>query len=893
MQHVFHPQYNPIRGLFSYPDKSSLGPGEFSRIDGWRWCGIGTPKSRNGCASVVDASGLPVGSTPLGASEPIPWGSVVLLFCATNESGTVKIWWQRRTSGTWETDWVECTAASGKYNNSRMSVPTFGPVTFLPVTGRNGTEGVIVQDGTSSARWIDFDDLTGGARIVSALAAPTELRQTNPLADLSATFDVTTTGTFTSPGTETGTTFNTPTQTNASWSYGYYLSLTRTAAASVNGDTCEIVLASGSKDGSGAKQVIFLLETSDDTWFSECSWELRRSGGTYVKVHDLSASPAINTFHEVYPTRATNVRMVAMAIPPDATVTDINGIRITSKTTTMTASATLKIYWIAFGGKAPGQCEYAVSYRSSVTMAESGAVILAAGDASLNTANLRSVATNGVWVANERDPYGEKVFRASGAGLQVKGASVPPDYVLPIDPEIYYYYRVPIKAPTSAQLSTNHADTMDVWRKDPGESDFKFAFSVTVGQFDSGADNRWETNVTYFSGQQAWSERTTTPDTVASEDLVQSRTAPDLYNEQFPIGQAMIQGNKRTYATKVRGTSNDKAQNLLMASQPDEPHRFRTYVKLEGQVADPNSGFSVPCRAENIRALFDVSASFIGTERIYPLTDFSAYALNGYSLNRIGSTGCAAPLTVSENDGRAQWLDVQNVWRYMVDVPTDISSTTVQDVLDAIPATRRKWASGIVFRNHLYLAHASASSDNNHKVSVFCTQFRDAEGNLQAAHEACDTYPVTVCPQFFIPWNVEGEAKVYFMAPDLVVYEFEKSGQLTDSGTAITLGLTTGEVHDPEWQKRVVAKRQGVVATAGDYEFTTGRLCRPGLATSVGGTIRMASPTDDRGWRMDEMGKADDGQSVELTLDASVTVAVTLYAWASELEGADLHGPSS
>ena len=595
-------------------------------------------------------------------------------------------------------------------------------------------------------------------------------------------------------------------------------------------------------------------------------------------IHDPAATIPVNEKRDIIVESVSSVKMAVFPVPQEASLASVDGIMFTvTDTTNWTATATFRIQWLASGGTTPGEAQYAVGYYSTFTYTDSPAVILRSAQASQNASTLIGVNTN-------RDPEPE-YFISVRAG--VAGGAVPPEFYMPIHPEVYYKYRVPIWAPISETVNgvtapSGWSNKMSIYRKDVNESAFSHIADVDIAAYSGGnwvidtSDATYGTTFLDKAGNAATSLATYQKikayisDTTEIGDKDFLRKAPDAFVEAMPSGQAIMFSGKRLHvgAFNAASDSNANQMNEIRVSEVNRPFRFRTLMREINREEDVDSGFAIPLGNESIRSFFDVSASVIGTPATYCATDKSLIRYIGYEPRRIASAGCIAPGTVTEKDGVTMWLDHENLVRQMDGVLREIATLAVTDSLNACPAARRQFAQSLSHRNKWYISLADASSNNNYRVGVYDT--------LHKTWESFDKYPETKAPQYWLQWNVDGHSKVYYMATDRRIYEFGSGAD--HAGTDIAIAVTFPDIVHPKGEKSIRVEEVGVVSTASTagMTLTFTRTDNNETSSTSAGTMSLTHATKERVKMVDRVSGTIPGiesDSVKLRMTATKTSA--------------------
>ena len=160
--------------------------------------------------------------------------------------------------------------------------------------------------------------------------------------------------------------------------------------------------------------------------------------------------------------------------------------------------------------------------------------------------------------------------------------------------------------------------------------------------------------------------------------------------------------------------------------------------------------------------------------------------------------------------------------------------------------------------------------------------------------EGYDTFPSGKEPQQFFHRRVAGSNLLYFIAIDGAIYEYEKSGQVTDGGTAISYLIESGEYHNDNF-KPVIAQRMGVVADDASVTMTTTRTTAEPSGTTTA-SLDLSTGTD-RAWKWDTTGSGPgipgaESVGIRCKFEGDFSEAHSFYAMVAELSGGHFGGAS-
>ncbi len=901
---LFSVSDTPFRGICSDRHPLALKPGEAFDAQNLR-AEPGRPISvRNGIAEELDTAGLPANAVFWGASPLVKVQDGFWLICLAAENpadGKVHVYNRQYTTASgWGSQWYELTASSGAFGDTRLSKPNEGLVVFTPVDsdenarehltylGPTDSQGpaVVVQNGIDPPlHVIGFPDASvtdNRAVPIKPIDAPTHARCTVAEAGVHDSLGVRTgavTPGATANGTFTAATGGHVQRIGTAGDYKWEWK----AGTTINvGDYGEIVMDADSMSLFGGDrsvpQIGLVAESEDGSWW-DCVkvWaHVAYDGGAYnwELIHDPTAavSSAMNNRVHV----PTNVEEIVVSAYAYAKRTSdqyfsiaMNGIRLEVASDRLSPATTFKIDWVYAGGWVPGTAQYAVSRKAALNEAESGGVLVASGAFGLSTTALR-----GEW-PSYNDPL--TLDRANARFLHpgVQGGSLQADFVFPVDPRLYYTYRVPVLNPLLSELETAFVDTWVVYRKDPGDSEFQLVKNVQLALWD-GAD--WELSLNSGEGALFYWR-----DLAAPEEKDYRRRAPDAFNEVTPIGTCSVYANKRQYvgASLLDSTGTNTVGNVVKISEEGYPGRFRSLVRFDGiDDIDPASGFEARLGIEDVRALVAVDGRS-DSSGVLCLTNRSLFSIDRvaggsrlFNVRRIAPFGTQSRSAFADVKGSLLWLDQSRAVRSSAGGLPDLSRTFVQDRLDAIADVGKVQA--VLHRGRVYFAHAD-------RVLVY-----SLEAEMWESH---DLLPSGKTVGQFVVWNIEGGSRLLFFAPDCTLFEHEKAGQTTDDGADIAFALESREFHNRMFLP-VAAHHVAIVASVAPAVMTTLRVFSE-PPTTVAGEIDLDAG-GSLAWKYDKIPgggvPGGEGQSVRIRISADFDSAFALIALAAEIGDVPLGG---
>ena len=905
----------PFRGLRSDAHPLALKPGEAFDAKNLRAEPGHALRVREGIAQELDTAGLPANAVFWGASPMIKIQDGIWLIYLTAEDpadGKVHVYNRKySTASGWGSQWYELTESSGPFGDTRLARPLDGPVTFTPVDsdedardhlgylGPTDSHGpaVVVQNGVDRPlRIVGFPDAgvtdLRAAKVVP-IEAPTNVRSAVAEAGVNDALPVRSgavTTAATAGGTFTAATGGHVQQSGAAGSYDWEWKAGTTVTP---GDTGDIVMDTddmsllGGSDLRSVPQIGLVVEASDDSWW-DCVklWaNVSYNGGAYAweLIHDPGASASAAKNNRVHvPTNVDGTIVSAYAHGKIDTGTvllaTMNGLRIEVASDKLTPGSTFKVSWVYASGWTPGTAQYAVSRFAAMSEAESGGVLVGSGAFGLDTTGLRER-----W-ASFNDPLTLDRSNARFLHPAMRGGSLPPEFVFPIDPRLFYTYRVPVLNPTQSELDSTFCDTWSVYRKDPGEGDFNLVRRVEVGEWNGAA---WSLSRNPNEGELFyWT------DTVPPESKVARRRAPDAFTEVTPVGTCAVYANKRQYVgAPLQDTSGtNTVANAVKISEEGYPGRFRSVVRFDSATdPDASSGFEARLGTEEVRALVAVDGptTTAGVSSVLCLTDRSLYSIDRvlggarlFNVRRVAPFGTQSKHAAVDAKGSLIWLDQARAVRSSDRALPDLSRGWVQDRLDA--ASDLGFTQAALHKGRVYFSRA-VEGQKNARVLVYLL---DA-----AMWESDDELPTDKEAAQFVLWEIEGASRLLFFAPNCACYEYAKPGQTTDDGAAIAFALESREFHNAMFGP-IAAQRVAIVGSVAPAVLTTQRIFSEPAAT-VTGEIDL----DTGGalvWRYDRLPgggvPGGEGQSVRFRVSGEFEDPFALIALAAEVKDADLGG---
>lgn len=888
---IFDPRDVPFRGLNSYAVPSSLEAGQFQELVGVR-ADDGSLRLRAGqyeeqsdarttgtvyIPDIVPGGGINEGtfyggmicrltqSGDLGVFAAIEVSTDVIGIFWAHYDGTVWSGWGRYTAGTIET---------GATNT--MSIPTFGYMSFTPVpNGSGGIEGIVVQSGAEVPKWLNNPIDSATMFPINDVAFPKQALSHAPVAT-GLGFLAIRSDTFVAQVEDTH--YN----ANGTFDPATAASDEGSVAASGSAPDQTILFTSGGATGTsiptvgdygwaqmttaadltGAKQVWIVCDPSDYSWFTCYKWYLTEDTAGDLLIHDPSDFKDTRTVIGIDGDKL----LISFSLDDHAgkDLSDITGVKLEVSNAKATAGATLRVYAVIGSGNVRGMRRYAGSFYAHNSRSESAAV--------------------------NYDPI------ARTEALINLGGGMDADVRLPWDERLFYSMDVPIFAPTQAQAQAG-VTTYRLYAQDIGEGDidpeaFFHIGDTLVTLYDSDDTNgtvdslRAETVfATFGNSETAWSEKadsgTFVDDTEKPDKDFQLRK-PGPYNQSTPRGTHQIFAGGRMYVCGVRGTSNALRNNAVLVSEKDQPLRF-AYVspKSDGSI-DPDGGIMFALEDENGLRLIAVSTSLIGVPTVYCFTDKALYTIEQFSPVKIADKGTVAPWSVASANGVLYWVDQDMIVTEAAASIRGLSRYKVHDILEAVPAARRKFMSGCVHEGRYYLAHADASSNENWRVLVYNQDVDQFESD--------DKVPTTVPCSMFFNWVYGSEGRLMFFTKNGQLWEYEREGTVDDNGTDIPLVIKSYRLLD-KFQRIRVGEAEIVCADQDSETLTVTRTVLKPTASVVGTMSLDAGGSETSLWRVDKTADAAaqepmaSGCGIDVALSGDLNHPWHLESWYQKVSG--------
>jgi len=767
-------------GQFSGTDAASIPPGGFLSVENLEKS-FGVTRARAAHIVKVTASGLPSGEqrggivvdlTSIGITGP-DW----MVFVAIKTGGTVQIW-------RYWTSWVEMTAATGRFGNTRfvnadeLDVPyAFAQVTS-DMTSRiaNFNTGnrpyVIVQNGKSYPRVIEVGTGTteGYLASIHSPLKPSPVGSVNAFATWVDYLSFGSTETWTSVATLTASS----TGFSMTVTSGTTRALTLTISTTVSsGATSSYVSNQNVTSYAFAQQLHCLWNCNDPFIWQKIKLE-GYFGSSWIVLHDPTATAYSSIIREavdvseVRPSPVGGAKTVAPSIAVDlvgktlfrfaafnpATYGTISGFKVTWLASAPTTTTTLSI--IAFG--ASGQIEAGTDWAMSY----------------INRSMSESPATIARFIG--------------GAEIRTIGAAEAYAGRLPEIPGAVYSYSITYPqvdisdGPRFGQLYYTRRQG-GTWQLNFGIGPF-YTSAVPVG-------------TVLGSSTQIYSW--TDWPTVGAGFSVE-RDLPTREHLCIPIGNSMQVSNGRLWVGGGKISSSETVPTGYYVSRFKNPFGFQPRpFDADGKVS-PEQGAWCAMQGETVLAFASVPGQRRNNETNIIFTNRGVHEAGGTSIlqliapNKVSSFGTLSPRSVAVDGERVFYLGADRQVR-IVGVAEPLTRNRVDDKLAAITAARLPFAAGMVVDQKYVLGISEATATTNNIAVVM--DFRNGSwvtwrgATSSIAYEHCQTQ------------IVGSEIRGMFFGSAGSLWDAQSTATAED-GMAIPIRLTLRELHNGLFMEQTV-----------------------------------------------------------------------------------------
>lgn len=784
---LLDPRSQPVRSMISAMDAASLGPGEWAELDNLR-VEKGLLTCRGGMSAPLSTIMTSAAFRGMWSGS---WGSGYCVVVAVDVGGQVRLLRSQDLA-----TWVEITAASGQFGNTRMTTgkmvrfsrapqalgsPSSDPHTF--------TVPLLAVNGTDAPRVLHFVAGTGYAAKLTDVSPPERVRDRpvrvhsvdrasgyymatqslvgGDLTDSSGGMSLALAGT--APDQQVRLTIATTTDTDDSATIGDGIS-------NIAVTTLDRQLLIGVDTGYGQLWDKVKLEAN-----SETLWD-PSNAADYQRPIAIALD---NTQRQIW----------VFNYPRRESLTNIGSFTLT---------------WVADPSEAPASDQTADFFLFGLGEGD-GLVKADAGLAltSMNTATCTE--SPGVVYSTYETLYIKDV-----------GGPILNDLRLPRSPVLNAIFLAPVVAVTEAERDAG-VDRVNFYIKESGSSRYRYIYSRTLTEYTSS----WAYVTPGAEGDVSW-----------------IFAGPDHFETYYPDID-LPGGFQRAIPSSA--TELCYANNRLFIGAAGQIHisehkmGFRTALltSLEQGAIREDSATTLAIEGEAVKAITPIAASTAGSSTLFVLTDANVYAIAGHStsqlsqVGRVANIGTPAPYSVAVDKGSLYFVDNEMQVRVIAGGSIQsISRHIVDDKLKAVPGARRPWMSGAVFGDRYYLAYTPSGSSN---TKIILWDF--ARGMWTS-----DTPPVA-CSGLIAPFD--GEA-VRLLAigqdgADLKVYDYDDPDLDQDLGSAnIACTLSPYELHSPDGGLFHVGRCRAMID---DVNSASASIVRTYLPTSVAQTTSLSLDT--------------------------------------------------
>ena len=804
------------KGMFSALQPSALQPGQFSLLQNVR-IDDKTIRARNS-TTLYSSSGLPgTASSIRGIWSGRMNGTVYIVVAAYD--GT-KVGLYAATASAFPT-FTAVTQSSGSFGDSRLT-DTGLPVAFQVVNNPgDGLDYLVIQNGTDLPRVYGTNYLAGAyVRVINQFAAPLWASSAKVQGAMYGGGQNGAFSTNLSAVSDTGTTPIVPTLSGSSGTQSVALAFPATPS---NGATVLLDFgASGLNLALGGNQLIFVSDQASQNAWSYWKVECSPDNSTWTTIADPTSStynaPVRVTFTDpnLGGTSATGGLGGEEVVAFDLTVLTVSAItnqrylRLTWEgSLTFGSSFTSTIHGIYMSGaQLAFNQQYMVSFAGLAGLSESPGVVMNGFQAKTDTL-IGSLKSQSIFV-----PY-------------VAG--------------VYYDHQVPLQNQSAADLA-NGCDSIYVYRKDYGATDFFYFGTVTMGSYSS---PYWVwTGGSHTTPPNPPGVYTISASTYNTTALNVARYAPDAYTMTMPKGSCLAFANGRSF---VGG------QNFYAVSEYGQGFRYRPALMfVNGQPVERSATY-VQLSGQTVKAFATPSGSALNSQTVFFWTENKTYAcggFDGYSLSRPAvcfEIGCSAPGSVAQYKDAIFWLDDNYQLRRFTygrsflygysnanayDLAPAISRMVVDDQTTAIPTAYLPWVKSVAAFDRYYLFYPTSAGTTNTLALVF-------EENLQAfVQDTLASGAQSACYA-----DLSGGRALLLACADGNVYRHEDPG----SSTAHTVNVTSAELSSAMWHPQFFG-RVGLVADVQSGQSASVTVTvKPGLSDAS--TLDLATGATNQVWR--------------------------------------------
>lgn len=833
LETLFNPAQSPVLGQFSALAPSSLKPGMFNLLQNVRF--DDTTLQARYPTTTVSTTGF---STSAGIQRGFWTGKLngtQYIFSALYDGTKTAIW--ASTNGTTFTE-VSSTSSSNAYGDTRFPTQA-NRVVFQPITNPiDSKDYLIIQNGTDTPLVYSTTALNGqNIFLINSIGAPVSSQNFAPQLSAIATCNLVS-GVTTAT---TGTSFNvfgynayaTGDPKFVYWNYG---SDTATDTATVT-LSASVSFANATQIcfGTGQNQVNYpgcLLHYKIEFYDAVGGWQTLydpTSGSNPANWYEYFGNTApvagVSLLFNQYVLSTIDISAISAG-----NKSAVSKFRFTVMTSQTTNSGNIGILAI-FGGTATGAWAQA-SYQVNNT---TGSYLLAYANSATHTES------PGV-VLPAVSSVGQPLWSSLGGQTFPSTTTYGPLYA-PLSTKVKFAVSVPYLNPSSGDLA-NGVDTLNVYREDYGSNNYLYAFSVSLGAWNTPTPNVWN----YVNTGNAAGVPYYALDTVTALNIAITRFAPDAYSLPLQTGSCMGAANGRSFVGNG---------STVYISEYGNPFRFRQQINVVNNAPVTWSAAVVSLNNESAVGFATASASALSSATVFLFTSTNTYSFSGfdaYSLSQpslMAAIGCAANGSIQVYRDSIFFLDNYGFLRKFAytnstifyysnansyQLMQAISRRVVDDVVTTIPVTRLPYIASAVFNDRYYMALTPNGGSDNTQVLIFDDY---VAGFVQ------DT--VTSFQGFGVWLNTSNNAyQLLGQGSNGAVYIHED--KWTGSGT-VTVSVTFPEIQQGFWQNAMYGRFGLVADTQSGQAATITKTIKPNQSDTS--TIDMSTNATNQVWRWD------------------------------------------
>lgn len=769
---IFDCKDSKIRGLNTSSTPMALEPGVFSMLDGVRWTDDQSIKVRDGIGQLVSSI---VGSATLKGYKAVTINGTNIVAAAVRVSTATRIY-----TSTDLATWTERTDSSTRF-------ATDGNIDFSvarhPARITSPDLLVAVNSGGDYARVID---LGVSCKIHQPITADDRVANIPVTAKPYLFYDIQAGSTHTD---RTNVRFSTA---DSGTSPNMLIRLTVSTTVQVN-DYQTVQFSAAKTCGANSRQLWMVVDTAYQTAFDKIAVSL---------IHDQGGTPTEYTIYDPYATIPTGsgaynpppvlipygdsaTRSVVVYELPQALV-DFPGVSINALKFKFTApnseapaaNQTVDIYAVAFSGLTPGKTRIGTARCHSTSYAESPGV----------------------------------AFRNYlGVRLRDIGGPIDKHSRIPEDEAMSYVYTCAYTNPSATEV-TNGTDQARFFIKLPGDKVFRYAVTretVTAGALTAGSNG--DSRATDLNKYQPTIDGYIMP---SGEHLV------------IPKCRCIERANNRLFVGAIDATEQPSG---VYASQFGNDFHFLRIPDYSAY--GERTATSIELRGETVQRLAVVATSTYGAASVYTLTNKSLYVFQGSNassiadISYIGPHGTLSPRSVAVHKAGLYWVDNEcQVCALVGGEVIGLSRLIVDSEL--INSERKTDIACACWKDRLYVAYTPDGGSLNTCVLVYSLTL--------GVWEARDTMTSLFDVAGMLQFSLSNEPILVSLSNVARVMQYDKPGQTTDHGTAISVNIQTGYLHslvdsklDP-FGEMILERANFVIDRGGTNTWSSVRIYQPG-----------------------------------------------------------------